>query len=1185
VDDGGSIEILNPNTFGGQLNPQNQLNPATGPGYETTEWRSESGLVLTQAFQGFLGQTSVVEWGKRAYGPTENGGISGVVYYSTTRAEDDPRYGVPEPWEPGIPGVTVNLYDETGTTLLDTTTTDSWDATPPADCKWGNDLDGPFVFRDREIDCYDGMRNWNQVRPGVFDGGYAFDGLDPGRYVVEVIPPAGYSIVRSQDKNVDFGDEYEISGLLLPPECFGTPYTVPQYLSLNDVPWVDAGDKVEAPLWNQSMPDCDRKLVTLSNGSNSAADFFLFTQVPAAAHAVGFILDDTANEFDPNSPQFGEKYAPPFLPVGIRDWTGREIGRTYSDEYGRYNFLTASTWTNNLDQPSGMSPNMITTCMNAKLKADQSSDLLHNSQYSQFCYTFQYMPGATVYLDTPVVPVAAFTGANQFPLDCEYEDGTPRVYSATNGSNGPWLPADVGTLTITAMGSVDVPNPAYDGVGGTEPRLVPRDYNFGCPAPPTVTIGGVPATVGSCTTGTDGRDVLTVTTGAGTATGQLVISRADTGLSTVNAVTVHVGGAPPTVVTAPASFPNGAIQAAIDGAEFTPGQLITVAPGNYQEMVIMWNPVRLQGWGEGTTIDAVKTPPEALQLWRDTVASLVEGMKITLLPGQEAAFGGIEPAALWTEEGAGVIVLAKAGDFAGVGASIDGFNITGADTGGGIIVNGYAADLQISNNRVINNSGFYGGGVRVGHPFLVTNGAGCPDGGPDPCYPDAMNDNVVIRHNYIGQNGGVQGAGGGVSLCTGSDGYQLTDNYICGNFNMQQGGGVAHFGLSDGGLIARNAIVFNDSFNQGPNSSPAGGGVLIAGQPALAPALLSLGSGDVDVDSNLILGNAAEAGDGGGIRLQQVNGQDVADANNRPSTWHRIDIVNNIVANNLAALAGGGISLFDAKRTFINHNSIANNDSTATAGAAFSAGSTADLRSEGQLGAGIVSRRHSDALIAVQRSNNAIYSDPRMSDNIVWHNRTFLFNGLGTTPDPNLGGASWFGLCPDIGGIADNCPVDLGGWSGIDPYYSDIAVLGVPGTTTLNCDPCIVSDLGGPDPVFVAEYVTGGREPTVEQPEQQTIFTPTAFDEGGNFIRLRFGPLTRWDPVTGDLFGDYHLDLGSPAIDTGAEPDPAYDFDQEPRPNGADPDIGADEYYPAAAMMAVPAGAFDSSAARAHGAN
>ncbi len=61
----------------------------------------------------------------------------------------------------------------------------------------------------------------------------------------------------------------------------------------------------------------------------------------------------------------------------------------------------------------------------------------------------------------------------------------------------------------------------------------------------------------------------------------------------------------------------------------------------------------------------------------------------------------------------------------------------------------------------------------------------------------------------------------------------------------------------------------------------------------------------------------------------------------------------------------------------------------------------------------------------------------------------------------------------------------------------------------LTCSNCIVT--GDADPLFVSEYPTGSRIPTINQPEQQTIFVPAAFDEGGNYIRLRFGPLTRWD--------------------------------------------------------------------------
>jgi hypothetical protein len=1196
VDDGGAINPMNPNTWGANLNPQPQGNPADsgmwihdGYGGVVGDARTETGVVLTQAFQGFLGQTSVVEWGKAPHAAGSNGGIGGVVYYSTTRAEDDPRYGGAEPWEPGIPGVIVNLYDNNGTWVA-TTTTDSWDETPPENCQYGNT--GPFIYNGVEIDCYDGMRNWNQVRPGIFDGGYAFDticnaALNPdgsctagetspmpnGRYVVEVVPPAGYQVVRSQDKNVDFGDEYVTSDLLLPPECVGASYTVPQYLSLNDLPGVPLADKVAANLAGQQLPHCDRKKVAVSGGNNAAADFFLFTQVPVAAHAVGFILDDTANEFDPSSPQFGEKYAPPFVPVSVRDWTGREIARTYSDQYGRYNFIGPSTWTNSLPQPSGMSPNMLTTCMNAKQLPDGTPDPMHNPQYSQFCYTFQYMPGATVYLDTPVVPVAAFTGADQFPLDCEYGNGTPRVAEVTNAAGqGPWVASSGEAITITSMGWVGVPNPEY--CPASDPYCVnnaiindakeaARDYGFGCPTVPSATIGGEPMTGLSCGTDALGRETLTGTVQGGG--GQLVITRNDNGRSSVNAVTVQVGlRQRSSVVTVPGDFAT--IQDAIDGAGNN--DLILVGPGQYQEMVIMWKPVQLQGWGENTVIDAVKAPPESLLEWRQQVEGLVTNGIVTLLPGQEQAFGGVEPAALWNEEGAGVIVLGNTNNqrrFSlnrNQGARIDGFTITGADTGGGVILNGYASDMQITNNRIINNSGQYNGGIRLGHPFLLAEGGAACGGNVDLCYPDAHNDNVVIAHNYVGQNGGINGAGGGVSLCTGSNNYALTDNYVCGNFNMDQGGGVAHFGFSDGdNVIARNTIVFNDSFKQTPGSTPAGGGLLIAGQPALAGELVTRGSGNVLVDGNLLLGNAAEAGDGGGIRIQEVNGADVADNSNNRSKWHAIEVVNNMVVNNLSALAGGGLSMADAKNVTIRHNTIANNDSTATTGTAFPTGSP-DL-SDGQLGAGIASRRHSDALLAIQNTGDADFSDALLEDNIVWHNRTFRFSGLGGTPDPNFGGGSWYGLCPAVGGDAANCdPADVGAWAGDQPYYSDIAVLGVAGT--LGCTDCIVSDQGGADPAFVSEYATGNRTFTVNQPEQQTIFTPAAFDEGGNFIRLRFGPLTRFASDGSTLLGDYHIAAGSPAIDQAGTDEPAYDFDRQPRPMGSgnrpDPDIGADEF-------------------------
>ena len=169
--------------------------------------------------------------------------------------------------------------------------------------------------------------------------------------------PPGYETVKEEDKNVDFGDTYTPSPLAAAAGLRGRPTTSSRMISLlmPGVPSAYAG---------QTRPLCDRKSIDVLQGQNAGVNFFMFTEVPVAGHIVGFILDDTANEFDPNAPTFGEKYAPPWLPVSIRDWTGREISRVYSDQWGTYNALVPSTYSINIPMPSGVSPNMLTTCMN-----------------------------------------------------------------------------------------------------------------------------------------------------------------------------------------------------------------------------------------------------------------------------------------------------------------------------------------------------------------------------------------------------------------------------------------------------------------------------------------------------------------------------------------------------------------------------------------------------------------------------------------------------------------------------------------------------------------------------------------------------------------------------------------------------------------------------------------------------
>lgn len=1169
IDDGGPVDAADPWSWEGVLTPQPQGVPVDpDSSVTTTKYRTELGPVLTQGFQAFLGQTHVFEWGKTPYGPDENGGISGIVFYGVTRAEDNPELAAAEPWEPGIPRVVVNLYAYDNVTkskgaLLNSTTTDSWDDTPPANCQYGSNA-GPFVFLGEATDCYDGMRNWNQVRPGVFDGGYAFDSIfdaqlneispiPPGRYIVEVVPPQGYNVIQSQDKNVDFGETYVPSPQLLPPECAGTPYVVPAELSLFP--------GVPAALAGQTLAGCEAKLVSLSNGSNAAADFTLFTYTPIAGHIIGFILDDTANEFDPTSPQFGEKFAPPWLPVAIRDWTGRMISSTYSDEFGVYNALVPSTYTNSLPQPSGMSPNMLTTCMN-----DPEADTIggfYKAQYSTFCYTFQYMPGTTTYLDTPVVPVAAFAGQNEFPLDCEFPDGTPRIDVVTSSDapgtlgapGGPYLEANgaAGTLTLNSVGTISVLNPSYDGVGGVEPRAILRDYGFST-TEGTVTLGGTLLVINSWTDAAIEVAVPGIAVGD-VSTDQLVVTRGDNNTSSITGITVQRGlryRATLRTVSAGES-----IQAAIDAAR--PNDLILVGPGTYSEMLIMWKPVQLQGSGEGTLISALKTPAEKLVAWQEKVVEV--SPFYDLVEGQGTVLGGIQPGDLFSEEGAGVLVLATSNaasfysynypDLRNQNARIDGFTITGAVFGGGLVVNGFTDLLNISNNRILGNNGFFGGGIRVGHPELTFS-----DGDGNVFYSDASNDNVDIINNFISNNAGFSGAGGGVSICNGSDNYLLSGNFVCGNFTQQNGAGIAHRGLSNNGVISDNTIIFNENFNQGVTVN--GGGISIAGNapfgcpidpvtgqadPAcLANVLQALtpGSGSVQILRNLIQGNSAGVGDGGGIRLSHINGQDiVADP---PIPWYSIDIINNMIFNNVAGLAGAGISIQDSLRTRILFNSIANNDNASTGAEAFTPGSPSE--STPQAGAAIVSRPHTIELDTFLPMGEAAFSDPVINNNILWNNRQFFFI-VDTTDPVNV----LTGLCPDIGDS-----VGLACAGGNAPVYSDLAVLPAgAGTLTSNND--IVT--GGVDPGFVAEYINGSRS-SINLPENTTgIAAPPAFDEGGNFIRLLYGPLTQTkDPVTGALFGDLHLN----ASNNGGVPVAGVtdDFDRDIR-SVTNPDIGADE--------------------------
>ena len=412
------------------------------------------------------------------------------------------------------------------------------------------------------------------------------------------------------------------------------------------------------------------------------------------------ITNDLTSEFDPFSPQFGEKFSPPNLPVATKDYLGNELSRVYSDHWGTYESVNFSSWDVNPPNITGFSPSMMIQCMNdagpildtratipdpnnpgASITnptlGQMIPDPLYNAAYSQFCYEEPYMPGLTAYLDTPVVPTQAFVGAAYNNADCAYPDTTPAVAEVDGDGTGPWVSATGSrTLTITALGNVQVDNSAYAGPSAnTAPfnlKKIQHHYGFGG-TPGTVMIGTYSVPAANITTWTDSSIVLTIPSGAGVPAcgiqqqaqyggsaaqcGQLVIATANTAVApapsnskqSIDAVTVTIGGKPPTHVAA-----SQTIQGAIDAA--APGDLLIIDPlvkatpttaaqvAVHQEMLLMWKPVRLQGVGAvSSVIDANAHPAgKLLDPWRRHVNCLF-GLTMSGVPRLGIASGTAAP--------------------------------------------------------------------------------------------------------------------------------------------------------------------------------------------------------------------------------------------------------------------------------------------------------------------------------------------------------------------------------------------------------------------------------------------------------------------------------------------------------------------------------------------------------------
>jgi hypothetical protein len=1475
-------------------------NPSTG--------RIDPPWVTTEAWQGFIGNYEFVEFGKKPFAAGENGGIRGHVIYASTRPFDDPALLLQLSWEPAVPKVTVNLYQEgtapdgsTSLRLVDTTTTSSWDdfaqgfrsdGVPNMNCP-GQDPSSIFFYTLRDttqwldplhiqlpgssgaagptgpgstnglFKCYDGMAMFNQVQPAPYDGMYQFpsvtsrsttsglptgtncticannptgDGtkmLPPGNYVVEVVVPPGYELVKEEDKNILIGDNY-IAPAVQQFDALGSVFILPDQAEVNaynfnnrvsgynpynpqnptndlgsfprnegdtgsvETFWPCVGQARIVPDFISEYPQsgevapfagatrnlCDRKEVTLEDQMTALVKFYVFSTPHKAGKFTGIITDDYASEFDPFSPQFGEKFAVPNLPISIKDWNGTEITRTVSDQWGVFDGVTFSSWSPNPPNPTGYAPQVMVACMNDIGPGGAASpDPLYNPNYSQFCYEIPFMPGQTFYMDTPVVPTAAFAeGYN--PVDCAYPATVPAIKSViSNEAPGPWVSnSGAGhTLTITALGPVQVNNYPY--AGPSQPsnslygtKFITRNYSFGTTAgtvalvgsdgvshpltsvswTDTVITGDVPAGVPPCLVQQRGNG------NGGALCGNLVITAAN-GNQSIDAITVTIGGKAPTVLA------GQTIQSAIDAA--TPGDMIIIPPGTYNEMLLMWKPVRLQGVGAGSvTLDANAHPAgRLLDPWRQqvvclfglapdgvprdrsktssplygtaacpTITSVTPGvaaanpMQVDRIPlegilGWDTTTNGNlaellqEPTLMGAYEGAAITVLAKGANFppnsdpfqAGAEAGfpvgtvyltnsdadcndfpsnflcnpsrIDGLSITDSSQGGGaVFVHGWGHKVEISNNRIFGNAGTLSGGIIVGNgetpdpTFTPVPGitpvpdctlsptpAGCVE------QPYGLDTDVRVHNNMIARNAAygdelfsaTPSAAGGATFNSGSDNYHFNYNWVCGNLSTGDGGGVVHLGFSDmtGSTtdptvgITHNWVLFNQSAN--PTIPTHGGGIGILGAAPDRTVTLPDGTttecgslNDADcvpglaegtgrglvIDANLIMGNSAESGSGGGIRLQGVNGQDIPNLPRNPELWNNVDVTNNIIANNVAGWDGGGISLQDAVKVRFVNNTVSSNDTTGSAGTLFNTlgaplssstpgpcnlvNGTGCVTTSTNKPSGLVTMQHSanlsQALLGItvvcptgfdygnnlnQRTNGPCrqISLPLLQNDIFWQNRAFHI-AVGSLGSGTLSQQNTVALVPALNQSTEGQCV-----TSPAPTYWDVGVRGdtssighQSGFRVSLSNSILTSIAGGyggnsaSDPHIVKPYCNGSRVPPeicmtypagqcnpgynvppgvadATLPNPLFNLAPSAtVDEGNNWINLSYGPLSLLD-VTNNLLGNYSINSGSPAVNSGAAtataiPSTAHDFFGNPRPQGATPnapkpDIGAVE--------------------------
>jgi hypothetical protein len=930
-----------------------------------------------------------------------------------------------------------------------------------------------------------------------------------------------YRPEREEDVNVDLGNSF--TPAIPPPPCTGDNHVIDQAsLTTRSNYFGVAG---------ASAPLCDKRLVVLQNGQNANADFHLMTNfrtdpngedatdtrvgdVAVPGRLVGQVFNDIYFERNPQSPWYGEPRPIGGIPVGIyarvdTSGAGGNVNQPYTADNwrllttvttspdGSFEALVPSTETYNCPIPQGPCPGMYLVKVD-----DPGSKAAPNATYNPNLLVAttptEAWPGLTTQLDLPLDPISG-TGCED-PADPArpelLEVSQPYVSAGSTGT----------ARQITITGDFIGTSGPANATGG---RVVLTDDRTGNAVTLTRAAGGgiLSWTPGNATT--PDRIVIQVPAASasfppGPKQLTLVTANANGAVRSVNGITVHVLGTsgtvsynPPVVqVAAPPPAVGGsatALQDAINAA--APGSLLVLKPGVYNENVLVWKPLKIQGRGPGGIVGA----HELLARDPEDPRGLVQGTTVDGRYFQQntstfdstintyGGFAGVD-ATHPVLRGAGLTLVAKTTSSynltpnqTGVNqasfnqARIDGLSVTtGSGQGaGGITLQAHANNTQITNAVLENNGGVLAGGLSLGQPYDHAS----------------HNYSVAVAHDRFIGNGGLTQAGG-IGIFYGSNSYDVSGSIVCSNFSVNYGAGVSHIGLSPGGKIHDNQIYYNESVD-------SGAGVAIESELPVGGGSLGDGSGTVDVDRNLIQSNYS-GDDGGGIFVLDALGD-------------RINIRNNQIVDNGSADIGGAVMLDDSSRVNLVNNTVANNVSTASS----ENSNIGEPHSAGLAAEGNDPLWQDSAAYAAQYPNPATrpdFSQPiALFNNIFWNNDAF-------TLDRNGPGATLV----DQGFIDFEVHGTTNATDTFMPRYSDLTngqILGpdgvqrpLPGAGTT---PNNRGNQIGVDPGFVTPFtleltVSGARL----DPQTAAV------------------TITGADPPVG-LTGDYHLTTASPVVDRG----------------------------------------------------